>query len=113
MRSDRNAREFCIRLEISRGGEIGIDADDFPERLRQRQSEEPDSCVQVESGLAIGVRHHGFEQILNQKAIHLKERQMADTILIPTGLLHQVSRPAQFKLVFLLIQQQQALKLWK
>ena len=111
--SYKNARKFRVSFEIARRCEIRIHAHDFSKRLRQRKSEESHSGIQIQCQFAAGMCHDGLQQILDQEAVYLKKRKMADAVFVSTYFLCQISRATQFELVFLLVQQQQALSMWK
>ena len=76
-------------------------------RLRQRQSEEPNSRVQIQCQRAMRICRDSLQQIIDQEAIHLKKRKMADAEFVSARFVRQVPRPCQFKPVLLLVQQQQ------
>ena len=46
---------------------------------------------------------HGLQQVVDQEAVHLKERKMADPVFESAGFMRQIARPRQFKAIFLLV----------
>src|ERR1700674_3487787 len=113
MRRDGDAGGFRIGVEIPRGRKICVHSYNSLKWLCERQCEEPHSGVQVQRKLSARIGRHGLQQILNQEEIHLEKRKMADAVFVPARLVVQISRPRQFKAIFLLVQQQQTLKLWQ
>src|SRR5438876_6346858 len=109
-RNNRRVRRVSIFAEIACGGEIGVDAHDALESLRQRKREKPDAGVQVQREVAFSARNYRPNQILHEKAIHLEKRKMTDAELVTASFLDQVSGAREFEAVLLLIEKQQAVE---
>ncbi len=90
-------------MEIPRRGKIRIHAHHFLKRLCERQREESNTRIQIQRQRATRVRRHGLQQILDQEAVHLKERKMADPKFVSAGFVRQKPRSRQFKMVFPLV----------
>src|SRR6266851_5240163 len=109
VRSDRDARQLSIGMQIPRRCEIRIYAHNFCESSSQRKREEPNSGIEIERKRATRICRHGLQQILDQEAVHLKEGKMADAVFMAARVVEQETRPCQFKPILLLIQQKQTL----
>src|SRR5207249_6244586 len=74
----------------------------------QWQGEEADACIQIERNLAASCSDNRLQQVLDQKAIHLKKREVAHAVAKSAGFMKQIARAAQIESIRLLVQQQQA-----
>src|ERR1700730_11036440 len=82
VRYDCDASSFRISIKIPRGGKIGIHAHNSLKFLCKWKCEEPDSRIQIQRQRAMRIRRHGLQQILDQEAVYLKERKMADPVFV-------------------------------
>ena len=73
VRNNLHTRAFRVVGQVAAGRQISVHADDPFERPRQRQSEKSHSGIQVERQITFCSRGHRGQQLLSQKAVHLKK----------------------------------------
>src|SRR5580704_10835443 len=92
-----HAGRFGVGVEIGRGREIRIDADDLVERFAQWKREESDARIEIERDVAFRTRGHRAKKIFNKEAIRLEKREVADAEFESTGFMHQIAGASEFE----------------
>ena len=88
-----------IGLEIARGGHIRFDSDQPFEPIRERYTEKTDARKQIERHPPPSFPDDGANQFIQQNPVHLKKRQMADSIAMVSYSIADVAWPGEVKLI--------------
>ena len=111
VRGYSHAGSFGVGVEISGGGEVGVDADDFVECLPERECEEADAGIEIKSDIALRAGSHRVKKIFDQETVRLEKREVADAEFESAGFVHQVAGAGEFEAIFALVEEQQAFEL--
>src|SRR5882672_3806246 len=109
VRSNAKAGRFGVGAQVANRGKVCVHGSNSFERFCQRQGEETHPGIEIERKRAFLAGHHRLQEIFDQEAVHLKKRKVVDVESKAACLVNKKARAGKFELIFLLVEQQQAI----
>jgi hypothetical protein len=88
-----------IALQIARSGFICLHGNEPFETIRERQAEKPYAGEKVEGDFPARVPDNGAHKLIENEAIHLEKREVADTIGVVANTILDVARTDELEVV--------------